>query len=160
MLFFSDALELWPFGLGANKLLVSLAAHSARYWSAHHTWHTRFFNVLRVKHWYTGAFFLGRTSTYISFFNNFSWSEGGSNSQSLGRQSSVLPLSQIPSLPFRRSYLKVHETFIVRTLLNLIFLDVSNDNMFLKNRSAPVTVSMVAKWPPLSWKNKVIIRKI
>ena len=35
---------------------------------------------------------------YISPFSNFSWSEGGSNSQSMGRQSSVLPLSQIPSL--------------------------------------------------------------
>jgi len=40
-------------------------AHSARYWSAHHTWQTRFFNVPSVKHWYTGAFFLGRTSTYL-----------------------------------------------------------------------------------------------
>jgi len=40
-------------------------AHSARYWSAHHTWQTRFFNEPSVKHWYTGAFFLGRTSTYL-----------------------------------------------------------------------------------------------
>ena len=30
----------------------------------------------------------------------------------------------------------------------------------LKNRSAPVTVSMVAKWPPLSGKNKDIISNL
>ena len=42
-----------------------LVAHSARYWSAHHTWQTRFFNVASVKHWYMGAFFLGRTRTYL-----------------------------------------------------------------------------------------------
>jgi len=42
-----------------------LVAHSARYWSAHHTWQTRFFKMPSVKHWHTGAFFLGRTSTYL-----------------------------------------------------------------------------------------------
>ena len=42
-----------------------LVAHSARYWSAHHTWQTRFFNMPSVKHWYMGALFLGRTSTYL-----------------------------------------------------------------------------------------------
>ena len=40
------------------------------------TWQTRFFNVPIVKHWYTGAFFLGRTSAYFLFKSNFSWSEG------------------------------------------------------------------------------------
>ena len=40
-------------------------AHSARYLSDHYAWQTRFFNVPSVKHWYTGAFFLGRTSTYL-----------------------------------------------------------------------------------------------
>ena len=40
-----------------------------------------------------------------------------------------------------------------------MFLDVSNDKMF-KNRSALVTVYMVAKWPPLSDKTKDIIIKI
>jgi len=44
-----------------------------------------------------GSIFPGKNQ-YISPFSNFSWSKGGSNSQSLDRQSSVLPLSRIPSL--------------------------------------------------------------
>ena len=51
----------------------------------------RFFTVPSAKHvsW--------EEPVHISFFSNFSLSEGGSNSQSLGRQMSVLPLNQIPS---------------------------------------------------------------
>jgi len=49
-----------------------------------------------------------------NFISNFSWSEGGSNSQSLGRQSSVLPLSQIPSL---RSMFDSLMLFIAKELI-------------------------------------------
>jgi len=46
-----------------------------------------------------GAFFQERTSTYLLFIVSLVGCKGGgSNSQTLGRQSSVLPQSQIPSL--------------------------------------------------------------
>jgi len=114
-------------------------AHSARYWSAHHTWQTRFFNVPSVKHWYTREQFSWKEPVHISFFSNFSWSKGGgSNSQSLGRQSSVLPLSQIPSLCVKSQFVSwfilklfirnellldnLYASFVLKTLLWYISL--------------------------------------
>ena len=48
---------------------------------------------------------------YISSLSNFSWCEGGSNSQSLGLQSCVLPLSQIPSLHIMQKYDRMSPCF-------------------------------------------------
>jgi len=93
-------------------------AHSARYWSDHHTCQTRFSNVLSVKHSYTGAFFMGRTSTYLLLVICLSWSERGFNSQSPGRQSSVLPLSQFPKLNILKTACVFYEHIYKSSLLN------------------------------------------
>jgi len=94
LLLFRDALGRFaPSAPGYRDCLFLLVAHSARYWSSHHTWQTRFFYVPSVKHWFTGAFFLEKTSTCPLLVISVEVREW--NSQSLGRQSSVLPLSQM-----------------------------------------------------------------
>ena len=66
LLLFSDALglKISHSRSGHTHYKFLLLAHNARYWSAHHTWQTRFFKVPSVQHWYTGfvvfSQFLGR----------------------------------------------------------------------------------------------------
>jgi len=107
LLLFSDALGRFAHSASRHTACYFLlVAHSARYWSAHHTWQTRFRNVLSVKHWHTEAFFLGRTSTYL-LFSNFSWSEGDrTRNPWVGSQESLCssPFSVDIGLPFNSHF--------------------------------------------------------
>jgi len=69
---------------------------------------------------------------HISFFSNFSWSEGESNSQSVGRQSSVLPLSQILSLslPIQPNNIMYHAD----TLFELDMPQLGYSNLYLQKK--------------------------
>jgi len=71
---FNDALGHSHSASGHTDCKFLLVAHSAIYWSAHHIWQTRFFNVPSEKHWYTWSF--SYEEQYISPFSNFSWSKG------------------------------------------------------------------------------------
>jgi len=45
---------------------------------------------------------------------------------------------------------KAQQIVLVRASPNIIFFLMFPTKIYSKNQSAPVTVSMVAKWPPLS----------
>jgi len=67
---------------------------------------------------------------YISpCFSNFSWSEVGSNSQSLARQLSVLPLGQIPWLATYFLPLNVYTAMMLPNLqIRSLSQNVTNNN--------------------------------
>ena len=45
VVYFTTHSDIWPFGVREYRLIhvFLFAAHSARYWSAHHTWQTRLY---------------------------------------------------------------------------------------------------------------------
>jgi len=86
---FNDTLGHSYSASGHTDCMFLLVAHIARYWSANHTWHTRFLDVPR-------DIFPGKNQFILSFNNLVD--VRGRILQSLVRWSSVLPLSQIPSL--------------------------------------------------------------
>ena len=82
----SDALGLCLFCVGAYRQLVSISGPLCK-----------MLKRAQCKALIHGSIYPGKNQ-YISPFSSSSWSEGGSNSQSRGRQWSVLQLSQSPSL--------------------------------------------------------------
>jgi len=65
------------------------------------------------------------TNQYVSPFSYLSWCEG-SNSQSLGRQSSVLPLSQVPSLVSRLRRVRLYTGLSNETFLHAVHITRDN----------------------------------